>query len=167
MSKLAFLLSLIFASALVAAPLALKLKSLQLKDQFGKQHRIDFPRQHMTIVTIADEKGAGALDPWLAALKQRYGTNVHYVGIAQVRDVPSLLRPLVTARFKKKYTYPILLDWSGEVIKIFEAKAAAPNIYLVSKDGSLLHHAHGAMQETALENFPIVAPASAPLTARQ
>ncbi|HEX7859340.1 MAG TPA: hypothetical protein VF773_03375 [Verrucomicrobiae bacterium] len=152
---LALTLALILVSALIAAPPGDTPKSIQLKDQFGKQHQISFPRQTMTLLTIADDKGAAALEPWLAGLKKRYGTNVHYVGIAQVRSVPSPLRSFVTSRFKKKYSYPILLDWSGDVVKPFAPQAAAPNIYLLSKTGSIVHQAHGPLSERALNSFPI------------
>jgi hypothetical protein len=159
MPKLIFLLALNLlldvAPFLIAAPLGETPKSIQLKDQFGKQHQIQFPRQSMTLLTIADEKGAAALDPWLAALKKRYDTNILYVGIAQVRAVPAPLRSFVTGRFKKKYSYPILLDWSGDVVKPFAPKAAAPNIYLLSKSGSIVHQAHGPLTESALNSFPV------------
>ena len=154
MPKLAILLVLTFVSVLIAAPPAETPKSIQLKDQFGKQHQISFPRQSMTLLTIADDKGATALEPWLAALKNRYGTNVYYIGIAQVRSVPSPLRSFVTGRFKKKYSYPILLDWSGDVVKPFAPESAAPNIYLLSKTGSILHQARGRLTESALNSFP-------------
>ena len=156
MPKPARLIILLLAvTALVAAPPALQLpSSIQLKDQFGTTHRIQFPRKQMTLLTIADEKGAPALNPWLDALKKRYGTNVHYVGIAQVQAVPHPLRSFVASRFKKKYSYPILLDWSGDTIRPFTPKPAEPNIYILSVTGTLLHKAHGSFTHAALDNFP-------------
>ncbi|MGZ8940005.1 MAG: TlpA family protein disulfide reductase [Limisphaerales bacterium] len=155
MPKLILLLALIFASpALLAAPPDLNLTSIRLQDQFGRQHEIEFPRQRLTLVTIADQKGSAALGSWLEALKQRYGTNVYHLGIADVRAVPAPLRPFVTSRFKKKYSYPVLLDWSGEAVKRFEPRTALPNIYLLSKEGSLLHHEQGLFKSDALEKFP-------------
>jgi hypothetical protein len=155
MPKLILLLALLFASpALLAAPPDSNLTSIRLQDQFGREHQIEFPRQRLTLVTIADQKGADALNPWLEALKQRYGTNVYHLGIADVRAVPAPLKPFVTSRFKKKYNYPVLLDWSGETVKRFEPRSALPNIYLLSKDGTLLHQEQGVFKSDALEKFP-------------
>ena len=161
MPKPARLITLLLAvTALVASPPPLQLpSSIQLDDQFGTTHRIQFPRQQMTLLTIADDKGAPALNPWLDAFKKRYGTNVHYVGIAQVKAVPRPLRSFVASKFKKKYTYPVLLDWSGDTVRPFAPKPAEPNIYLLSPTGTLLHKAHGPLTQAALDEFPDI-PAS-------
>ena len=124
-----------------------KIGSIQLEDQFGKNHQTTFPAERSVVVTVADMKGAESMDPWLAALKKQFSTNVAYLGIADVRAVPRPLRPFVRSQFKKKYSYSVLLDWNGTTLKKLSPAASVPNIYLLSPSGEIVQHLHGRFSE--------------------
>lgn len=130
--------------AFAEAPKLARLDPFSLDDQSGRNQSIEFPLQKPAIITIADQKGAESLSPWIEALKSKFGTNVLYVRVADVAKVPAPLRSFVRSRFEKKYHYPVMMDWHGTVTKRLEAHSGEPNVLLVSKNGEVLARRHGS-----------------------
>src|SRR3954469_2894852 len=87
----------------------------ELTDQYGASHAISFPRTNLILLTVADQKGAADVNSWILPLKERYSSRIEIMGIADVHKVPPFLRGMVQGRFKKAWTYPIMLDWSGRI----------------------------------------------------
>lgn len=148
-----FALTMLAALNIAACLAAEKIAVIELPDQFGKNHQITFPKDRPVLVTAADMKGADAMTPWITALKNHYRTNAIFIGIADVRSVPLPLRSFVRSKFKKKYTYPVLLDWNGAILKQLSPKASVPNIYLFSKTGEVLRHIHGPFAGEKLQEL--------------
>lgn len=129
---------------------AFRLSQLALEDQFGVRHSITFPREKWTILTAADQAGSDGLNVWINEFKSRFGTNVYHVGIADVRKVPTPLRSFVRNKFKKKYSHPVLLDWTGSILERLDLRAGEPNIFVVSMGGELIVRKHGDCTAAAL-----------------
>ena len=157
----------LFCAALLhAAAVEPELRSFELPDQFGKTHCISIPGDRPLLITIADRDGAAAMDAWIAALTKRYGTNVSYVAIADVRKTPALMRAFVKAQFKKKYSHPVLLDWEGKISVRLSAKPNVPNLYLFDTRGELIVSKHEIYSEDAASDFPVGQALSATTTDR-
>lgn len=149
--------------SLVPSLAAEKLTSIELSDQFGKVHQIQFPTDRPIVLTATDLKGSDALPAWLTALKEHYSTNVIFVGVADVRSAPAPLRSFVRSRFKKKYSYPVLLDWNGSILDQLAPKEAVPNIYFLSTSGKLEQHLSGPFSKERLAALrPAFTPAALP-----
>jgi hypothetical protein len=152
--KYAFLFVLGLVSSIVLHPEQLAtLGRIVLKDQFNETHSVAFPTIKPIFVAVADQDAANPMKLWIETSKQQFGTNVHYIGVADVRKVPAVLRSFVRKKFKEAYTYPILLDWSGSFARPLNAKAGVPNVYLFSPEGKLLANEAGEVTEKKVQRF--------------
>ncbi|MGN6385392.1 MAG: TlpA family protein disulfide reductase [Verrucomicrobiota bacterium] len=124
-----------------------------LQDQFDKTRQLTFPASKPVFVAIADQDAAKPMKLWIEASKQQFGTNVTYIGVADVRKVPAFLRSFIRKKFKEAYSYPVLLDWSGTLTQAFNAKSGVPNIYLLSRDGKNLANEVGAVTQEKLQRI--------------
>lgn len=109
-----------------------------LKDQYGVSHQISFPRTNLLVLTVADWKGSKQVRDWIAPLETRYRQRIDYCGIADLTKVPSFLRGLVRAEFKKRYKYPVMLDWRGNIVKRFDYRKDRVELLVVSRRGLVL-----------------------------
>lgn len=136
-----------------------------LRDQFDVPRTIAFPASNVTFLTIADKPGSQQIPGWVTAIKQRFGDRVGIEGIADVSSVPRPLRGMVRKGFQRDLAHPILLDWSGEVVKAFAFEPGQANLFVLDRDGKILKRAAGAATAdgvaeicTALESALAVVP---------
>lgn len=114
------------------------LSSFALADQSNQPHQVTFPRTNLLVLTVADHKGSQQVESWVRPLKARFPANLAIEGVADVSSVPGLLRPLVQREFKKNFTYPVMLDWSGKVVKPLDCVGDAVNVFAVASSGEVL-----------------------------
>ncbi len=107
-----------------------------------------FTNAPVRLLTVADQKGAGQMDPWIHALKERFGTNFAMIAVADVSKVPRLLRGFVRGKFVERYPYPVLLDFSGDTVSRWNPMPDTPNLYLLAPDGRVLWRRSGSAAET-------------------
>jgi hypothetical protein len=110
---------------------------IELNDQFDKPQTLSFPTTNMTLLTIADKKGAEQIADWIKPVKERFGTNLNIRGIADVSAVPGPLKKMVRKRFQKEHTYPVMLDWSGKICAQFEYQPGLANVFILERDGTI------------------------------
>ncbi len=110
---------------------------VELHDQFDVPQRLSFPATNVTILTIADRKGAEEVDGWIAALKPLYAGRADFRGLADVAAVPKWLHARVRARFQQTRRYPVMLDWSGDVCTLFGYQPGTANLVIIDRDGSI------------------------------
>jgi hypothetical protein len=125
--------------------------SFELADQFGKTHTVSFPREKVCVLTVADHDGSKQLEAWIAVLKEKYGDTVDFMGVANLTRVPGPLRGMIRGRFKKEMNYPVMLDWSGLVIKAVFNEAGKANVYVVDRNGVIVRHETGVVMEDKLK----------------
>ena len=130
-----------------------KISDLKLKDQYDRIQKLTFPRTNLTVLTVADQKGAEQIGSWIAPIKERFAQRIDYAGIADVAKAPSLLRGLVKSKFKKRYTYPVMLDWSGITVKQFGCEKDKASLFLIHRDGTVLLHMSGIANNSSLEKL--------------
>jgi hypothetical protein len=133
------------------------LGSFELKDQHQRSHHFDFPRTNLFILTVADQKGSEQIAAWVRPLKERFPEGLPIEGVADVSSVPGLLRPLVRREFKNKFERPVMLDWSGDLVKQLNCQPGVANVFAVATNGALLWNSFGAAEANKLaELFRLV-----------
>jgi hypothetical protein len=130
-----------FAVMVVAAPLAIPTNAparIELKDQFDVPQRLIFPTTNITFLTIADRRGAEQIAGWVGPVKQRFANRVDIRGLADVSTVPKFLRGMIRQQFQKSLTYPIMLDWSGDVVNAFTYVPNQVTVLVLDERGRIL-----------------------------
>ncbi len=123
--------------------------SFELPDQFGTNHVVKFPQPKPMVLIVADRKGAEQIDAWVAALKSRYGGRIEMIGVADVSVAPGWLHGMISKSFRKKYAYPILLDWSGKLPAALRCEKDVANVFLLDPAGMVLATERGECGESA------------------
>jgi hypothetical protein len=124
-----------------------------LESQFGKSESVEFPRDKVTLLTIADRKGSAQLTDWVKPVADRYLGRVDIVAVATVGSVPKSLRGLVRSMFRKQSAYPILLDWEGPVSHQYSARRGLANLFLIDRNGTIQSRHHGPASGAAVQQL--------------
>lgn len=133
--------------------------SLELRDQYDAPQKLSFPSTNVTILTIADRKGAEQVAGWIAALRQQLGSRVDIRGLANVAAVPGFLQGRVRKSFQQTYRYPVMLDWSGRWCAHFGCRADVANILVIRRDGTIAGRFSGAVESARVKAAVAVAEA--------
>ena len=160
MKQILSLLFAIVATVLTAAPKAEPSvtptnapSSIELHDQFDAPQTLVFPTKKLTLLTIADKKGSEQIADWVAPLKQRFGRQIEIRGLADVSAVPRPLRGLVRKKFQKVQPFPVMMDWTGEVVNAFTYVPDKVNILLLSERGQILKRSSGEASPKAIQDM--------------
>jgi hypothetical protein len=136
----------------IAAPMT-KLSDFELTDQEAKKRIYRFPKTKVTVMTVADRKGADQLAPWIQPVYDRYQNQIDIDGIADVSMIPKLFQPILREAFKKRLEYSVMLDWDGSVVKQFAYKKNVANIYVIDRGGRIVQRLTGAIRNDALRTL--------------
>ena len=139
------LLSLLVAATALAAPV-----EFTLTDQDGQTRVVDYPRAKVTVFVVADQKGSAEIAGWIAPLYKRYEDRIEISGIAALPGIPPMFQGLFRREFKKRLTYPVMLDWSGDVARSFGYEKERAELYVIGKDGRVALRRTGVANERAL-----------------
>jgi len=126
---------------------------IELPDQFEKPQKLFFPNTNLTVLTIADHKGSKQIAGWVEPVAKQFGSRVAVRGIADVSAVPRLLRGTVRAAFRKEQSYPVMMDWSGAVVKQFLPAADQANILVIDGQGRILRRFVGAAKPAEVQEL--------------
>ena len=127
-----------------------ELNDFELTDQEAKKRIYRFPKTKVTVMTVADRKGADQLAPWIQRVYDRYQNQIDIDGIADVSMIPKLFQPILRDAFKKRLEYSVMLDWDGSVVKQFAYKKNVANIYVIDRGGRIVQRLTGAIRNEAL-----------------
>jgi hypothetical protein len=130
----------------IAAPVV-KLTDFELTDQDAKPRIYRFPKDKVTLMTIADREGSRQLAPWLQPLYDRYQGTIDIDGVADVSMIARPFRGIFRAAFRKQLTYSVMLDWDGSVVKQFGYEKGVANIYVIDQQGRVLEHVTGPFND--------------------
>ena len=134
----------------LAPPLTNAPGCTELKDQFEALQKLSFPATNLTVLTLADHKGSEQIAGWVGPVKERYGLRVDIRGIADMSAVPGWLRGVVRKKFRQQQTYPVMLDWSGDVVRAFAAVNECVNVLVIDERGQILQRFTGEAKPAAL-----------------
>jgi hypothetical protein len=124
---------------------------IELRDQFNSPRTLTFPTTQLTLLTIANKKGSEQIAGWVAPVMQRFGGRIDVCGIADVSNVPGPLRGMVRKAFQRSQSYPVLMDWTGDVVKQFGYAPGEAEIYVLDRDGRILQRHRGEINPRAAE----------------
>ncbi len=127
-----------------------KIPEFSLEDQHQRLHQYRLPRPRLSVLTVADRKGSDQVEAWVRALKARYAARLDVDGIADVSVIPKPFHALVRRGFKSRLTYPVMLDFDGQVVKALAIEKGKANVYVVQPDGQVLLRVTGVADAAAL-----------------
>lgn len=154
---LLFVAALLCACSPASASNLRKLGNFTLSDQHGTARTYRFPKQKVTLMTLADWRGSEQLEPWIQRVYDRYGKRIDIDGVADLSMVPKPLRGMVQRAFAGKLTYSVMLDWEGPTVRQFPTKAGVANIYVIDRAGRIVaHHTGPANDAAAAELFSTI-----------
>jgi hypothetical protein len=126
----------------------------ELLDQYGKQHCYVFPRPKVSVLLFADREGSEQIENWVRPLYKRYQDTIDINGVAILKGVPTFAQGLVRTLIRNRIQYPVMLDWSGDMAKIYDLQPGAVNLIVVSREGGITLRVNGASnQENLLQCF--------------
>lgn len=125
--------------------------TFELKDQYGKVHRIGGGSDLPIIITIADRKSAENVRAWVEPLDRQYPGGLQFVAIASVSEIPWLWHSYTKAQFRRHFDRPILLDWEGEVTRRLGFQSGRLRLLVFTPDGAFVVHAEGKATPNRLE----------------
>ena len=139
------------ASTDSSAAIILQVRDFTLKDQHKAEHKQTFPRENISIIALADRKGSDQLEDWITPFYKRYAENVDICGVANLKGVPKLLRPMIRGLFRKGVEYPVMMDWTGAVCESLNYTAGVADIFVVDTAGAVVHRISGAATDERLK----------------
>ena len=121
-----------------------------LTDQNGQRRVVQYPREKISVFVVADQKGSGDIAGWIAPLYARYQEQVEISGIAALPGIPPMFHALFRREFKKRLTYPVMLDWDGAVARSFGYENERAELFVIGRDGRVALRRSGPANERAL-----------------
>jgi len=127
--------------------------SIKLHDQYDAAQFLSFPATNVVVLTIAGKKGSEQIDAWVAALRPRYGRRIEIRGLADVAGVPGFLQGKVRKKFQESRSYPVMLDWTGDVCASFGFQPGVANVLVIARNGTILARVAGPVHESGLKEL--------------
>ncbi len=137
----------IMCGLFVHAPLFAQEKKLipfTLKDQFDREYtEKSFPGK-ILIVIEGDQEGSKYCTKWKKAIsdvleKNLVTDHIQFVGVADLRKVPSSLEEFIKGKFSKKKHKWLLMDWKGMFATAYEFVLESSNILIFNRQQHLVH----------------------------
>jgi hypothetical protein len=119
---------------------------LVLKDQFDKEFRVSASRGQVLVLVCGDREGSNYTGAWTEAVTKKFERSgslpLRIVPIANLSGVPSFLQSFVKKRFvgpdpATQPRLPILLDWEGDLERLYGFAEGLANVYLIDRAGTL------------------------------
>ena len=129
-----------------------RVPSIELADQFEKVHQHREPFLRPLVVVVANRQGSRHIESWVSELYLAHGEKVEIIGMADLRGVPDLMKPMLRKAFQTQSAqHPVLLDWSGTTVLGFERGETGIDIYAVDLSGRILATVSGEMTPEKME----------------
>ncbi|MGV3524036.1 MAG: hypothetical protein ACO1RX_07425 [Candidatus Sericytochromatia bacterium] len=124
-----------------------------LEDLRGTKQYFSFPRSQPLVLALADREGAEQMEPWIKPLYARYPSQIEIHGIAELSAVPGFARGIARGIIGSLVSQPIMLDWSGDVVKQFGAAKGQTVLVLLSPSGEIRLRVQGAYTAASFERL--------------
>ena len=128
---------------------------IELRDQYDTVQTLTFPTTNITVLTIADKRGAEQIADWIALLKSRYAGRIQIRGLADVGGAPGFVQGKIRRKFQESHKYPVMLDWTGKVCAQLGYEKGVANILILGHDGAILGRSTGPATERAGAEFNV------------
>jgi len=128
-----------------------KVQDFVLSNQYKERVPQSFPRKMISIFALADRKGSDQLEGWITPFYKRYEDRVDICGVANMKGLPKMLRPMLRGIFKKSIEYPVMMDWTGSVCEALNYQAGVADIFVVDPNGAVIHRISGEATEEKMQ----------------
>jgi len=118
-----------------------KVAPFTLSDQKEQRHTIQFPCDKKRVLIIGDQTSAPQARLWGENLYRTYSTQMDFIPIAAMGNIPEIFRGFARAEVKNKR--PTLLDWDNKVSKKLGYEQGQCIVLIVDRDGSVLGKGRG------------------------
>jgi hypothetical protein len=137
--RLLLILLVLLTTGLPARAAAVPQKAMEftLSDQDGRARVVKYPREKVSVFVLADQKASSEISGWISPLFARYQERVEITGIAALPGIPSAFHGLFRREFRKRLTYPVMLDWSGDVSRAHGYQKEQVQLLVVSRSGQI------------------------------
>jgi len=142
----AMTLCVVSASGLAAR----QMPQFTLTDQDGRARAVTYPHGKVSVFVVADHKGSSEIAGWIAPLYQRYEQRIDLAGIAALPRIPPMFKGLFRREFKKRLTFPVMLDWTGDVARSVDYENNRAQLLVVGRSGRIALTKSGPANEQAL-----------------
>lgn len=130
-----------------------KVPSFAIEDQFEKKWtKADYSNK-VTLYMVCDRDGYDYADNWTDKLVPKFKSRIHFVPVADVSPVPGLLKGYIRGKFKDNFTFPVLMDWEGTLVKAFDMKEGYPTLIITDKTGVIQYRAWGKGSESEVRRI--------------
>ena len=114
-----------------------------IEDQYEKEWKKSNYTGKPALYVLCDRDAYDYVENWTKELVPKYKSQLHFIPVADVRTVPGFLKGYIRGRFKDEFTYPVLMDWDGVLIKGLNMKEAHPTLILTNDAGVVTYRAWG------------------------
>ena len=121
-----------------------------LADQDARPRVVKYPQEKVSVFVIADQKGSSDIAGWIQPLYKRFERRIELSGIAALPGIPPMFHGLFRREFKKRLTFPVMLDWSGDVARSVGHQKDTVQLLVVSQAGRVTLTKSGPANESAL-----------------
>jgi len=116
----------------------------------GRALVVKYPRAKVSVFVVADQKGASAISGWISPLYARYEKRIEIAGIAALPSIPTAFHGVFRREFKKRVTYPVMLDWKGEVARSLGYEKQQAQLLVIARNGEIALTTIGSANAPAL-----------------
>lgn len=130
-----------------------KVPTFSIEDQFEKKWtKADYSNK-VALYMVCDRNGYDYADNWTDKLVPKFRNRIHFVPVADVSPVPGLLKGYIRGKFKDNFSFPVLMDWEGTLVKAFEMKEGYPTLIITDKTGVIQYRAWGKGSENEVRRI--------------
>jgi hypothetical protein len=120
----------------------------KLDDQFGRSHTEAECAGRVTVVLGSDRSGSRYTAQWLAGVRDAMhdapgADRVRTFGVANVRGVPTFLRPVVARALPKAKDAEVLLDWDGRFATAYDFGEGCCTVLVADPYGNVVLRTQG------------------------
>ena len=127
-----------------------------LYDQFGKLFRITYPQQKIRVLIFADRKGVNQVEDWVRSFYETYQDAIDINGVAKLEGVPKWLRFTLKRIFKSAIKYSVMMDWTGDVCRLYGYPGGKAFVVIVDRKGNIRHTVNGKASEALFEECRVI-----------
>ncbi len=106
----------------------------------------------VVVLVASDKEGMKQNPAWRKAIADRYGDRVVRQGVADVRKVPFFLKGSYKRNFQKD-PESIVLDWQGDIFKVYGFAENVSNLVLIDKEGFVRYRHSGSAEPGAVDDL--------------
>lgn len=134
---LIFVGSIFLATGSLEAAGSMRCPDLDLQDQAGVPHSVRFPRNRPLFIVAAARSGTGKIASWVKPVTEVFGERVEILGLADVRNIPSVFHGAVRMMIKDGTQWPVLLDWGATVVPNLCSPDFSIEVFVVDEKGNV------------------------------